>query len=184
MTTFHIASLLYDLGASPDDDDWEVDFVSDRVRREVRDQRTGGYQGHIHKSFATFPESSRFAGWISELYAHRLLSGEFNAALPDRLLMATDDFDSPCFTFDPLRHDPVQATGAPLRHERIIVDFSQSLQGGPARHSILPASGAQPSVRVVYHQIRQGSRTRPSSRRRKNPIIRAQRTATRSSAIS
>ncbi len=116
----------------PDNDDWQVDFVSDRVGYEVMTRIKIQEQEDIkagYNSFASFPESSGFAGWIFELYAHRFLSGEFNGVLPGRILMATDGCDPPCFTFHPLRHPSVQATGAPLRRNRVIVDLSHSLEG-------------------------------------------------------
>ncbi|KAI0764753.1 hypothetical protein C8Q74DRAFT_1449937 [Fomes fomentarius] len=116
----------------PDDDGWEVVFVSDRVAYQIMECVKFEDQQEIqtgYKHYAMWPESSRFAGWIFELYAHRFLSGEFNGVLPGRLLMATDDCDPPCFTFDPLGHDLPAPTGALLRRERIIVDLSQSLEG-------------------------------------------------------
>ncbi|KAI0764783.1 hypothetical protein C8Q74DRAFT_1439901 [Fomes fomentarius] len=73
----------------PDDDDWEVVFVSDRVAYQTMECVKFEDQQEIqtgYKHYAMWPESSGFAGWIFELYAHRFLSGEFNAALPGDVL--------------------------------------------------------------------------------------------------
>ncbi|KAI0764791.1 hypothetical protein C8Q74DRAFT_1284000, partial [Fomes fomentarius] len=155
----------------PDDDDWEVVFVSDRVAYQIMECVKFEDQQEIqtgYKHYAMWPESSRFAGWIFELYAHRFLSGEFNGVLPGRLLMATDDCDPPCFTFDPLGHDLPAPIGAPLRRERIIVDLSQSLEGvvlpgtryyQPRAHNplfdsfIIKYDGQQKSAVITFFQM-------------------------------
>ncbi|KAI0739476.1 hypothetical protein C8Q80DRAFT_1274537 [Daedaleopsis nitida] len=117
---------------SADNDSWKVDFVSAQValqvmhRMAIQEHDDLRFNYHL---YASVPGCSTFAGWITELYAHRYLSGELGAALPVRLPMVqVDSGDAPRFTFTPPDHALSAPTGHPLRFERTIVDLSLPLE--------------------------------------------------------